>query len=336
MKKFLITGSAGFIGSALSIRLLKDNHKVIGIDNHNNYYDPSLKEDRLSRHIDHTNYTHFRVDIEDQREVNSIFKNHKFDGVINLAAQVGVRYSLKDPLAYIRTNILGFTNILEACRYNDIKHLVYASSSSVYGANKKLPYSINDNVDHPISLYAATKKSDELIAHTYSHLYNLPTTGLRFFTVYGPWDRPDMALQSFARSMLKGEKIQVFNHGKHKRDFTYIDDIIEGIIHVLNSPPDGISNLDNQKLNPSSSHAPWRIYNIGNNNMVELNEYIKALEKALKIKARKELLPMQPGDVPHTYADIEDLIKTFDYKPSTNIKEGVEKFAQWYLSYYEQ
>ena len=325
----------------LTKTLLDKGFEVIGIDNLNDYYDPQLKLDRLDKldeFIGDRNlferYHFVKLDISDNKALNKLFEDFHFNIVINLAAQVGVRYSLINPLNYIKTNILGFTNILEACRHNKVKHLVYASSSSVYGANKKIPYSTHHNVDHPISLYAATKKANELMAHTYSHLFDIQTIGLRFFTVYGPWDRPDMALQSFARSMLKGEKIQVFNYGKHKRDFTYIDDIVEGINRILDSPPPD-SSKSNNISKPSSSSAPWRIYNIGNNKMIELNEYIKTLEKALGIKAKKEFLPMQLGDVPDTHADIDDLIDNFGYKPSTDIKEGVENFAKWYLSYYE-
>lgn len=332
--KILVTGSAGFIGSALSIRLLERGDEVIGIDNHNDYYDPALKEARLSRHIDHPNYTHIRMNIEDRQEMAELFKLHQFHGVINLAAQAGVRYSLENPLAYLDTNVVGFGHILEGCRHNKVKHLVYASSSSIYGSNTKMPFSIHDNVNHPISLYAATKKANELMAHTYSHLYNLPTTGLRFFTVYGPWDRPDMALQKFTRKMMTGEKIQVYNYGKHRRDFTYIDDIVEGIIRVLDRPATSNPEWDGDNPDSGSSKAPWRIYNIGNNNPVELMDYIEALEDAMEIKAEKELLPLQPGDVPDTYADVDDLVREFDYKPSMSVREGVMNFAKWYKSYH--
>ena len=330
----LVTGSAGFIGSALSIKLLDRGDSVIGIDNHNNYYDPALKESRLSRHIDHENYRHIKMDIEDQKAVEELFSEHKFDGVVNLAAQAGVRYSIENPLKFIKSNMVGFGHILEGCRYGNVAHLVYASSSSVYGSNTKMPFSVHDNVDHPISLYAASKKANELMAHTYSHLYNLPTTGLRFFTVYGPWDRPDMALQKFTKSILAGEKIQVFNYGKHRRDFTYIDDIVEGVIRVLDQPamPNQIWNSD--QPDPGSSSAPWRIYNIGNNSPVKLLDYIKAIEDALGIKADKELLPLQPGDVPDTYADVVELVRDFDYKPSITINQGVTKFIEWYKNYY--
>ena len=334
MKKILVTGAAGFIGSALSIRLLEAGHEIIGLDNHNDYYDPTLKEARLARHINHPNYTHLRMNIEDREGMAELFKTQKFNGVVNLAAQAGVRYSLENPLAYIDTNLVGFGHILEGCRHNKVEHLVYASSSSVYGSNTNMPFSVHDNVDHPVSLYAATKKANELMAHTYSHLYDLPTTGLRFFTVYGPWDRPDMALQKFTRKMVAGEKIQIYNYGKHRRDFTYIDDIVEGIVRILARPAP--SNPDWNGDNPDSgtSKAPWRVYNIGNNNPVELLDYIEALENSMGIEAEKELLPIQPGDVPDTYADVTDLVKEFDYKPSTSVKEGVANFAKWYKSYH--
>jgi len=328
----LVTGAAGFIGSSLAIGLLKRGDIVVGVDNHNNYYDPALKEDRVARHLDHPNYTHIRADITDQEKVKAIFSKYKFDSVVNLAAQAGVRYSIENPLSYIYTNILGFTHILEACRHNNIAHLVYASSSSVYGSNTKIPYTVDDNVDHPISLYAATKKSNELMAHAYSHLYNLPTTGLRFFTVYGPWDRPDMALQNFTKLILKGEKIKVFNNGNHKRDFTYIDDIVGGIMRVIDKPAIPHPIIDPNK--PSTSSAPWRVYNIGNNSPVNLLDYIEALEKSLEIEAKKEFLPLQPGDVVNTYADISELIEDFNYKPKVSVQEGIANYAKWYRSYH--
>jgi UDP-glucuronate 4-epimerase len=334
--KLLVTGSAGFIGSALSIRLLDRGDEVIGIDNLNDYYDPTLKEARLQRHLSHDNFTQINIDIEDGGAVKEIFENYKFDGVVNLAAQAGVRYSIENPLAYIKTNILGFSHILEGCRHSEVGHLVYASSSSVYGSNTSMPFSIHDNVDHPLSLYAASKKSNELMAHTYSHLYNLPTTGLRFFTVYGPWGRPDMALFKFTRSMLQGKKIQVFNFGNHRRDFTYIDDIVEGIIKVLDKPAKTNLNWDSTIPDPGSSSAPWRVYNIGNNKPVELMEYIKAIENALGIIANKELLPLQLGDVPDTFADVDDLVKDFKYKPKMDVNKGVSNFVQWYRSYFDE
>jgi UDP-glucuronate 4-epimerase len=331
--KILVTGSAGFIGSSLAIKLLERGDEVIGIDNHNNYYDPSLKEARLVRFIDHKNYTHIRVDIEEKEAVETIFKKHQFEAVVNMAAQAGVQYSIKNPLAYINTNIVGFANILEGCRDNNVGHLVYASSSSVYGANTNMPFSIHHNVDHPLSLYAASKKANELMAHTYSHLYSLPSTGLRFFTVYGPWGRPDMALFMFTKSILEGKKISVYNYGKHTRDFTYIDDIVEGVIRVIDRPATPNQNWDGENPNPGSSLAPWRIYNIGNNSPIEILDYIKAIEDSLGIKAEKELLPLQPGDVPDTYADVNDLIEEFNYKPSMSIKEGVKNFTDWYREY---
>ena len=332
--KVLVTGASGFIGSALSICFLDRGDEVVGVDNHNAYYDPALKEARLKRHINHPNYTHIKINIEDRNMVDSLFKENQFEGVVNLAAQAGVRYSIENPLAYIDTNIVGFVNILEGCRHNNVKHLVYASSSSVYGLNTKSPFSIHDNVDHPVSLYAASKKANELMAHSYSHLYRLPTTGLRFFTVYGPWDRPDMALQKFTKSILTGEKIQVFNYGKHRRDFTYIDDIVEGVKRVLDQPALPNQNWDSNQPDSGSSSAPWRIYNIGNNSPVELLDYIKAIEDALGIKANKELLPLQPGDMIDTYADVQDLVRDFDYKPLITINEGVVKFIKWYMHYY--
>ena len=332
--KVLITGAAGFIGSALSIKLLEKGNQIIGIDNHNDYYDPSLKEARLARHINHKNYTHIRMDIENGKAIEMLFKEHQFDRVVNLAAQAGVRYSIENPLTYINTNMVGFGHILEGCRHNNVGHLVYASSSSVYGSNTKMPFSVHDNVDHPLSLYAASKKANELMSHTYSHLYNLPTTGLRFFTVYGPWGRPDMALFKFTKAILAGEKISVFNYGKHRRDFTYVDDIVEGVIRVLNVPASSNPNWNADTPDPGSSKAPWRIYNIGNNSPVELLDYIGAIEEALGVKADKELLPIQLGDVPDTYADVDDMAKEFGYKPSTNVKQGVKNFVDWFKDYH--
>ena len=331
--KVLVTGSAGFIGSALSIRLLDRGDDVVGLDNHNNYYDPDLKEARLSRYLDNPKYEHIRADIEDKELITEIFESYKFDGVINLAAQAGVRYSIENPHAYLNSNILGFGNILEGCRNSSVSHLVYASSSSVYGSNTEMPFSIHHNVDHTLSLYAASKKANELMAHTYSHLYKLPTTGLRFFTVYGPWGRPDMALFKFTDAILSGKKIQIFNYGKHRRDFTYIDDIVEGVVRVLDKPAESNPNWSGEAPDPGSSLAPWRVYNIGNNSPVELMDYISAIEDALGITAEKELLPLQPGDVPDTFADVDDLVRDYDYKPSINVKEGVEKFIDWYKEY---
>ena len=332
--KVLVTGAAGFIGSTLSMRLLERGDQVIGIDNHNDYYDPALKEARLNRFIDNPNYTHIRMDLADRKGMAALFEECKPQGVVNLAAQAGVRYSLENPLSYIDSNLVGFGHILEGCRHNGVEHLVYASSSSVYGANTKMPFSVHHNVDHPLSLYAATKKANELMAHTYSHLYGLPTTGLRFFTVYGPWDRPDMALQKFAQAITKGETIKVFNYGNHRRDFTYIDDIVEGVIRILDRPAPPNPDWSSEKPDSATSSAPWRVYNIGNNNPVNLMDYISALEEALGKEAKKEFLPIQPGDVPDTYADVTDLVKEFDYKPNTSVKDGIANFAQWFTEYY--
>ena len=331
--KVLVTGSAGFIGSALTLRLLARGDSVIGIDNHNDYYDPALKEARLARHADHPNYTHIRMSLEDREGIKELCATHKPERVVNLGAQAGVRYSLENPLAYIDSNLVGFGHILEGCRHNNVEHLVYASSSSVYGSNTKMPFSVEDNVNHPVSLYAATKKANELMAHTYSHLYKLPTTGLRFFTVYGPWDRPDMALQKFAKAIMAGKPIQLYNYGNHRRDFTYIDDIVEGIIRVLDKPAQPNEDWQSDKPDSGSSNAPWRVYNIGSNNPVELNTYVAELEKALGKKAQKELLPLQPGDVPDTFADVDALVNDFDYKPTTKVAQGIAKFAEWFKEY---
>jgi len=333
--KILVTGSAGFIGSALSIKLLDRGDTVLGIDNHNDYYNPKLKELRLSRHSNHKNYTHFRENIEDRGFIKELFQNEKFDCVVNLAAQAGVRYSIENPFAYIDTNLVGFGNILEGCRHTNVKHLVYASSSSTYGLNTQQPFSVHQPVNHPVSLYAATKKANELMAHTYSHLYQIPTTGLRFFTVYGPYDRPDMALQKFASAILNNEKIKVFNFGNHKRDFTFIDDIVDGVIRVIDNPARIDKNWDSNNPDPASSSAPYKIYNIGNNNPVNLLDYISELEKNLNKESIKEFLPIQPGDVPDTYADINDLIHDFEYKPKVTVKQGVKEFSDWFVKYYE-
>jgi len=333
--KFLVTGSAGFIGSALSIRLLDRGDEVVGVDNHNDYYDPNLKEARLARHLGHSNYTHERIDIEDSRAMEALFEQHKFNGVINLAAQAGVRYSIENPMAYIKTNMVGFGHILEGCRHNNISHLVYASSSSVYGSNTQMPFSVHDNVDHPLSLYAATKKANELMAHTYSHLYGLPTTGLRFFTVYGPWGRPDMALFKFTKAIIEGDRIPVFNYGKHRRDFTYVDDIVEGIIRVLDRPAQSNSEWRGDNPDSGSSKAPWKVYNIGNNSPVGLLDYIEAIEEALDLKADKEFLPLQPGDVEDTFADVSDLVADFRYQPTMSVKKGVKNFVEWYKGYHK-
>jgi UDP-glucuronate 4-epimerase len=332
--KVLVTGSAGFIGSNLTLQLLDRGDTVIGIDNHNDYYDPKLKEARLARHANHPNYTHLRIDLSDRKAIGECFDTHKPNRVVNLAAQAGVRYSIENPLAYIDSNIVGFAHILEGCRHHAVEHLVYASSSSVYGANTTMPFSVHHNVDHPLSFYAASKKANELMAHTYSHLYRLPTTGLRFFTVYGPWGRPDMALFKFTKAILAGEKIQVFNNGKHRRDFTYVDDIVEGIVRVLDRPAPSNKEWSGASPDPGTSAAPWRVYNIGNNKPVELLDYIGAIEKALGKKAEMELLPLQPGDVPDTFADVQDLVEQFQYKPSTNVEQGVDKFVSWYRGYF--
>ena len=331
----LVTGSAGFIGSFLTQRLLSMGYQVIGVDNHNNYYDPKIKENRLSKFIKNEDYIHVRCDLEDKDKIEKIFIEHKINSVVNLAAQAGVRYSIENPYSYIQSNIVGFLNILECSRHNQVKHLVYASSSSVYGANNELPFSIHHNVDHPLSLYAASKKSNELMAHSYSNLYNLPTTGLRFFTVYGPWGRPDMALFKFTDSILKGNPIEVFNNGNHSRDFTYIDDIIEGIVRVLFRPAAANANWKDETPDPGSSSSPWRVYNIGNNNPVNLMDCIKALEDAIGLEAKKEFLPLQPGDVPDTYADVNDLVNDFDYKPSTSLNDGIRNFVNWYKDYFK-
>lgn len=332
--RVLITGAAGFIGSALALRLLERGDTVIGIDNHNDYYDPALKEARLARHADHPDYTHLRIDLAERQAIKTCFETHKPQRVVNLAAQAGVRYSIENPLAYVDSNILGFAHILEGCRHNGVEHLVYASSSSVYGGNTTMPFSVHHNVNHPLSLYAASKKSNELMAHAYSHLFNLPTTGLRFFTVYGPWGRPDMALFKFTKAILAGEKILVFNYGKHRRDFTYIDDIVEGVIRVLDQPAQPNPAWRGAEPDSGSSMAPWRVYNIGNNSSVELMDFIAALEKALGKKADMEMLPLQPGDVPDTYADVTDLVDQFHYKPATPVNQGVTNFVAWYRNYF--
>ncbi len=334
--KILVTGSAGFIGSMVSIKLLERGDEVVGIDNHNDYYDPKIKEDRLKKLIKFTNYKHYKIDLIDQKNLKNIFKDFKPQRVVNLAAQAGVRYSLENPIAYINSNIVGFANILENCRYYKIEHLVYASTSSVYGSNTKMPFSEHDSANHPLSVYAASKKSNELMAHTYSHLYKLPTTGLRFFTVYGPWGRPDMALFKFTKDILEEKCIDVFNHGNHTRDFTYIDDIVNGVIKTLDNLATNNVDWKSDNPDPASSHAPWRIYNIGNNKPVKLMDYIGALEQSLGKKAKINFLPLQLGDVPDTYANVDNLKKKFNYKPSTSIIEGVSNFVKWYKDYYQK
>lgn len=335
-KVYLVTGAAGFIGSQLSRRLLDEGCSVIGIDNMNDYYDVNLKKARLDRIIKDDKFKFAQISLEDKESLEKVFKDNKIDIVVNLAAQAGVRYSITNPDTYIQANIVGFLNLLEACRYNKIEHLVYASSSSVYGMNEDMPFSTSQNVDHPMSLYAATKKSNELMAHTYSHLYNLSTTGLRFFTVYGPWGRPDMALFLFTDAIIKGEAIKVFNHGKMKRDFTYVDDIIEGVVRLLNNPAKENKDWDKMNPNPSTSSAPYKLYNIGNNSPVELMDYIGTLEVKLGKEAIKEYLPLQDGDVPMTYANVDDLMEDVGFKPDTSIDEGIGKFVEWYREYYDE
>ena len=332
--KVLITGAAGFIGSALAIRLLERGDEVIGIDNLNDYYDVNLKKARLARVSEHAGFTDVRIDLEDRKGIEDVFKQHKPERVVNLAAQAGVRYSITNPHAYIDTNIVGFVNILEGCRHNDVEHLVYASSSSVYGANTNYPFSVHNNVDHPVSLYAASKKSNELMAHTYSHLFNIPTTGLRFFTVYGPWGRPDMALFLFTKKILAGEPIDVFNFGNHKRDFTYIDDIVEGVIRTLDKIPEPNPDWSGDDPDSATSASPYRLYNIGNNEPVELMHYIEVLENCLGKKAEKNMLPLQPGDVPNTYADVKELVNDVGYKPDTSVEDGIARFVEWYKEYF--
>jgi UDP-glucuronate 4-epimerase len=332
--RVLVTGAAGFIGSALSARLLARGDQVLGFDNLNDYYDPTLKQARLARLSPQPGFRFVKASLEDRAALESAFSEFKPQRVVNLAAQAGVRYSLENPHAYIDSNIVGFTNILEACRHGGVEHLVYASSSSVYGANRKLPFSVQDPVDHPVSLYAATKKANELMAHTYSHLFALPTTGLRFFTVYGPWGRPDMALFLFTRKILAGEPIEVFNHGKHTRDFTYVDDIVEGVMRTLDRVPGPDPQFNALKPNAASSSAPYRVYNIGNHQPVELSRYIEVIEDCLGRKAEKILLPLQPGDVPDTCADVEELARDTGYAPATSVEQGVARFVDWYRDYY--
>ena len=332
--KVLITGSAGFIGSALSLRLLERGDEVIGIDNLNDYYDVELKKARLARTLDHGSYSDVRVSLEDRDGIAGVFRQHQPQRVVNLAAQAGVRYSLENPHAYVDTNLVGFTNILEGCRHNGVEHLAYASSSSVYGSNTNMPFSVHDNVDHPVSLYAASKKANELMAHTYSHLYRIPTTGLRFFTVYGPWGRPDMALFLFTKNILAGKPIDVFNYGKHRRDFTYIDDIVEGVIRVLDRIPEPNPEWSGDTPDSATSTAPYRLYNIGNNQPVELMHYIEVLEDCLGKKAEMNMLPLQPGDVPATYANVDDLVRDVGYKPDMSVEQGIANFVDWYRDYH--
>lgn len=333
--KVLVTGAAGFIGSTLSHRLLARGDEVIGYDNVNDYYDVNLKYARLDRLKSHNNFTFVKASLEDRDIMDEVFRKHQPQRVVNLAAQAGVRYSIENPRAYVDSNIQGFMNILEGCRHNQVEHLVYASTSSVYGANTCMPFSVSDTVDHPVSFYAATKKANELMAHTYSHLYRLPTTGLRFFTVYGPWGRPDMALFLFTKSILEGKPIKVFNYGHHKRDFTYVDDIVEGVVRTLDKVATPNPEWNGDQPDAGTSSAPYRLYNIGSNSPVELLRYIEVLEECLGKKAEKEMLPLQMGDVPDTYANVDALIKDVDYKPSTPIEVGVKRFVEWYREFYK-
>ena len=332
--KILVTGAAGFIGSTLALKLLERGDSVCGIDNMNDYYDVRLKEARLQRIKDHRHFEFQKLDIIDREAMAELFQKQKFDAVMHLAAQAGVRYSITNPQSYIDSNLVGFGNILEGSRHSGVKHLVFASSSSVYGANTKLPFSEHDNVDHPVSLYAATKKANELMAHSYSHLYDLPCTGLRFFTVYGPWGRPDMALFKFTKGILEGDPIPVFNHGKMIRDFTYIDDIVEGVVRVIDRPASPNPDWSGKTPDSATSYAPYRIYNIGNNQPVELMRYIEVLEQSLGKKAKLEMLPMQDGDVPATYANTENLENDVGFRPRTSVEHGIAKFVEWYKSYH--
>jgi UDP-glucuronate 4-epimerase len=335
MQTVLVTGAAGFIGFHLSKRLLERGETVLGLDNLNAYYDVRLKEDRLAQLQPLPGFTFHRLDLADQEGITRLFVERKPDRVVNLAAQAGVRYSLQNPQAYVHSNLVGFLNILEGCRHHAVQHLVYASSSSVYGANIRMPFAVHDNVDHPVSLYAASKKANELMAHTYSHLYGLPTTGLRFFTVYGPWGRPDMALFLFTRAILAGCPIDVFNYGRMRRDFTYIEDIVEGVVRVLDRPPQPNPDWSADRPDPGSSSAPYKVYNIGNNQPVELLQFIEVLETCLGRPAIKNLMPMQPGDVPATYADVDDLMRDTGFRPGTPIEVGIARFVEWYRAYYE-
>ena len=336
MARVLVTGAAGFIGFHLAKRLLAQENEVIGLDNVNDYYEVSLKEARLAQLQGQRGFRFYKMDLVDREGLPRLFKEHKPEIVVNLAAQAGVRYAQKNPYAYVDSNLVGFMNILECCRHGGVKHLVFASSSSVYGANTKMPFSVHDNVDHPISLYAATKKANELMAHTYSHLYNVPATGLRFFTVYGPWGRPDMALFLFTKAILHGRPIDVFNFGKMQRDFTYIDDIVEGVVRVMGKTPEPNPGWSGKAPDPGTSLAPYKIYNIGNNQPVELMRFIEVLEQQLGRKAEKNMLPLQPGDVPATWADVDDLVRDVGFKPNTRIEEGLERFVAWYRAYYKE
>jgi len=334
LDKVLITGAAGFIGHGLACRLLEEGRTVVGLDNLNDYYDVQLKRDRLAELQKFGNFRHAEFDMADRAQTAELFTHEQFDAVVNLAAQAGVRYSLINPHSYVDTNLVGFVNILEGCRHTGVKHLVYASSSSVYGANTKMPFSVHDNVDHPVSLYAASKKANELMAHTYSHLFGLPTTGLRFFTVYGPWGRPDMALFLFTKAILEDRPIDVFNNGNMERDFTYIDDIVEGVVRVIDHIAEENPAWNGDAPDSATSYCPWRVYNIGNNNKEKLMRYFEVLEQCLGKKARKNFLPMQKGDVPATYADVSDLVSAVGFHPATPIESGVRRFVEWYRDYY--
>jgi UDP-glucuronate 4-epimerase len=331
----LVTGAAGFIGFHVAQRLLSEGREVVGLDNVNSYYDPKLKKARLDLLRRQPNFSFAKLDLTDRSAMKALFETHRFPIVVHLAAQAGVRYSLENPHAYIDANVEGFLNVLEGCRHSSCKHLVFASSSSVYGANTRLPFSVQDNVDHPISLYAASKKANELMAHSYSHLYRLPATGLRFFTVYGPWGRPDMAMFIFAKAILGGQPIKLFNHGNMRRDFTYIDDVSQAVVRLLDRPPHGNPNWNGERPDPATSAAPWKIYNIGNNNPEDLMHVVSLLEKEFGRTAIKEMLPMHPGDVPATYADIEDLSRDIGFRPSTTIEDGIKRFAKWYRDYHK-
>lgn len=334
MENILITGAAGFIGFHLSKKLLQEGRRVVGLDNLNDYYDPTLKRDRLAQLEEFDSFSHAGFDMAEREAMADLFKENRFDAVVNLAAQAGVRYSLINPHSYVDTNLVGFVNILEGCRHSGVKHLVYASSSSVYGANTNMPFSVHNNVDHPVSLYAASKKANELMAHTYSHLFGLPTTGLRFFTVYGPWGRPDMALFLFTKAILEDRPIDVFNHGNMERDFTYIDDIVEGVYRIIDHVPQPNVDWTGMDPDPATSYCPWKVYNIGNNNKEKLMRYIEVLEQCLGKKAEKNFLPMQDGDVPATYANVDDLVRDINFKPNTSIEDGIQNFVNWYRDYY--
>lgn len=330
----LVTGAAGFIGFHVARRLLQNGRPVVGLDNLNAYYDPKLKDARLAELAKLPGFQFVKLDLADRAGMAALFAQHRFPFVVHLAAQAGVRHSLVDPHAYVDSNLTGFTNILEGCRHNGCRHLLFASSSSVYGSNTHMPFSVHDNVDHPLSLYGASKKANELMAHSYAHLFRLPTTGLRFFTVYGPWGRPDMAMWLFAKAIMADEPIKLFNHGNMRRDFTYVDDVVESVVRLVERPPAGDPNWSGEAPDPGSSAAPWRVYNIGNNNPVELLEVVRLMEQAIGKQARRELLPMQPGDVPATYADVDDLMRELDFKPKTPIAEGIARFIEWYRAYH--